>query len=165
MRAGRRCCDLTDDILTIDRQLRKGGIYENIRKSILFRFSNLGTFLTMFAAVAIGMAPLEPGILDLTDADRFLRWHSHGWKRLGRTDASGPPRRRIESLFGRRRVVCAVIYGCLSCHAGAFFSRARSFCGHRREYTLLPWGCRSSSMVIACSVYGSAFSRSLEKIH
>ena len=56
---------LTDDnFATIERAIEEGrGIYENIRKSILFLLSsNLGEILTMFAAVAIGIpAPLGAG--------------------------------------------------------------------------------------------------------
>ncbi len=55
---------LTDDnFATIRRAMEEGrGVYENIRKSVLFLLSsNLGEILTMFAAVLMGL-PLAAAI-------------------------------------------------------------------------------------------------------
>jgi Ca2+-transporting ATPase len=54
---------LTDDnFATIEKAIEEGrGVYENIRKSVIFLLSsNLGELMTMFVAVALGLAsPLK----------------------------------------------------------------------------------------------------------
>ena len=96
---------LTDDnFATIERAIEEGrGIYENIRKSILFLLSsNLGEILTMFAAVAIGIpAPLGAGhslwINLITDSLPALALGMDGNDRENLMRQ--PPRRTGESLF------------------------------------------------------------------
>ena len=130
---------LTDDnFATIERAIEEGrGIYENIRKSILFLLSsNLGEILTMlaFAAVAIGIpAPLEAGhilwINLITDSLPGAGTR-HGWKRPGELDASAAaPDGRVAVC--RRRVVLHGFYGSLiaAVTLGAVFQQTGAFAG------------------------------------
>lgn len=51
-----------DNFATIEKAIEEGrGVYENIRKSVIFLLSsNLGELMTMFVAVAMGLAsPLK----------------------------------------------------------------------------------------------------------
>ena len=121
---------LTDDnFATIERAIEEGrGIYENIRKSILFLLSsNLGEILTMFAAVAIGIpAPLGAGhilwINLITDSLPALALGMDGNDRENLMRQ--PPRRTGESLFAGGGWFCMVFYGSLiaAVTLGAFFS-------------------------------------------
>lgn len=148
---------LTDDnFATIERAIEEGrGIYENIRKSILFLLSsNLGEILTMFAAVAIGIpAPLGAGhilwINLITDSLPALALGMDGNDRENLNASAAARTGRVAVC--RRRGVRMLFYGSLiaAVTLGAF-SADRSFCGHRRMH--LPfWGCRSSFMRSACA--------------
>ncbi len=56
---------MTDDnFATIEKAIEEGrGVYENIRKSVIFLLSsNLGELMTMFAAVALGLNAANLGI-------------------------------------------------------------------------------------------------------
>ena len=110
---------LTDDnFATIEKAIAGGrGIYENIRKSVLFLLSsNFGEIMTMFAAVAAGLAiPLQaihilwvnlitdslPALalgMDKNDEDRLMRQ---------------PPRSPEESLMAHGGWFCTIFYGLL----------------------------------------------------
>ena len=110
---------LTDDnFATIAKAIALGrGIYENIKKSVLFLLSsNFGEIITMLAAIALGIpSPLKPShilwINLITDSLPALA--------LG-VDPSGnrnymkrPPRSREESLFAHGGLGCTVLYGLL----------------------------------------------------
>lgn len=120
---------LTDDnFATIERAIEEGrGIYENIRKSVIFLLSsNLGEIITMFAAVAAGVpSPLKachilwvnlitdslPALalgMDENDREQLMR---------------RPPRRPEESLFAGGGWFCTVFYGAViaAVSLGAFF--------------------------------------------
>ncbi len=110
---------LTDDnFATIRRAIEEGrGVYENIRKSVIFLLSsNLGEIITMFLAVICGLAPplksshilwinlitdslpaLALGV-DKNDGDSLMRQQ---------------PRKAKESLFSRGGLACTCFYGAL----------------------------------------------------
>ena len=110
---------LTDDnFATIERAIEEGrGVYENIRKSVIFLLSsNLGELLTMFLAVLCRIsAPLKSShilwINLITDSLPALA--------LGMDPADGkslmrcPPRKAGESLFARGGLACTCFYGAL----------------------------------------------------
>ena len=120
---------LTDDnFATIERAIEEGrGIYENIRKSVIFLLSsNFGEIITMFAAVAAGIpSPLKPchilWINLITDSLPALA--------LGVDENDGeqlmkrPPRKPGESLFARGGWFFTGLYGFLiaAVSLGAFF--------------------------------------------
>ncbi len=107
-----------DNFATIKKAIEEGrGVYENIRKSIIFLLSsNLGEIITMFAAVLCGLAaPLKsshilwinlitdslPALalgVDLNDGAALMRQK---------------PRKAQESLFSRGGLSCTLFYGCL----------------------------------------------------
>lgn len=128
---------LTDDnFATIERAIEEGrGIYENIRKSILFLLSsNLGEILTMFAAVAIGIpAPLGAGhilwINLITDSLPALALGMDGNDRENLMRQ--PPRRTGRVAVCRRRVVLHGILRVSDCssHAGGIFQQTGAFAG------------------------------------
>lgn len=109
---------LTDDnFATIRRAMEEGrGVYENIRKSVLFLLSsNLGEILTMFAAVLMGLpSPLQSAhilwINLITDSapGTGARCCKNEWKKVdGQTapNSVGKPfskRRTFGNLFLRR---------------------------------------------------------------
>ncbi len=110
---------LTDDnFATIAKAIALGrGIYENIKKSVLFLLSsNFGEIMTMLAAISLGLpSPLKPShilwINLLTDSLPALA--------LG-VDVNGnknymkrPPRSKNESLFARGGLSCTLLYGFL----------------------------------------------------
>lgn len=110
---------LTDDnFATIEKAIEEGrGVYENIRKSIIFLLSsNLGEILTMFVAVLCGLSsPLKSShilwINLITDSLPALA--------LG-VDRNDPdslmrqsPRKKEESLFARGGMLCTCLYGLL----------------------------------------------------
>ncbi len=121
---------LTDDnFATIERAIEEGrGVYENIRKSVIFLISsNLGELLTMFLAVLCRIsAPLKSShilwINLITDSLPALA--------LGMDPADGkslmrcPPRKAGESLFARGGLACTCFYGALitAISLTAFFS-------------------------------------------
>lgn len=161
---------LTDDnFATIERAIEEGrGIYENIRKSILFLLSsNLGEILTMFAAVAIGIpAPLGAGhilwINLITDSLPALALGMDGNDRENLMRQ--PPRRTGRVAVCRRRVV---LHGILrvsdrSSHAGGIFSRQELLRAQTYAFTVL--GLSELFHAVGMrSLTGSAFSRSLGK--
>ena len=161
---------LTDDnFATIERAIEEGrGIYENIRKSILFLLSsNLGEILTMFAAVAIGIpAPLGAGhilwINLITDSLPALALGMDGNDRENLMRQ--PPRRTGESLFAGGGWFCMVFYGSLiaAVTLGAFFSRQELLRAQTYAFTVL--GLSELFHAVGMrSLTGSAFSRSLRK--
>lgn len=110
---------LTDDnFATIERAIEEGrGVYENIRKSVIFLLSsNLGELMTMFVAVALGLAsPLKSShilwINLITDSLPALALgvDKNDRKSLMRC----PPRKASESLFARGGMACTLLYGAL----------------------------------------------------
>ncbi|HIU77073.1 MAG TPA: cation-translocating P-type ATPase [Candidatus Pelethocola excrementipullorum] len=121
---------LTDDnFATIERAIEEGrGVYENIKKSVLFLLSsNFGEIITMFLAVIAGLSsPLKashilwvnlitdslPALaLGVDENDRKLLMQK-------------PPRSAKESLFAGGGLFCTLFYGCLIATVSliAFFS-------------------------------------------
>lgn len=110
---------LTDDnFATIEKAIEEGrGIYENIKKSILFLLSsNFGEIITMFFAIIAGFAaPLKAShilwINLITDSLPALALgvDSNDAKSL----MSHPPRKPKESLFAHGGLACTLFYGCL----------------------------------------------------
>lgn len=107
---------MDDNVATIHRAIQEGrGIYENIRKSVLFLLSsNLGEILTMLFAIVTGLpAPLKAGFILwinlITDSLPALA--------LGVDENDGEalmgelPRGKGESLFARGGLACVVGYG------------------------------------------------------
>ena len=95
-----------DNFATIEKAIEEGrGVYENIRKSVIFLLSsNLGELMTMFVAVAMGLAsPLKSShilwINLITDSLPALALgvDKNDSKSLMRC----PPRKASESLFAR----------------------------------------------------------------
>lgn len=110
---------LTDDnFATIRRAMEEGrGVYENIRKSVLFLLSsNLGEILTMFAAVLMGLPSLLQSahilwINLITDSLPALALgvdKNDGKKLMGR-----PPRTASESLLANGGLSVICFYGAL----------------------------------------------------
>ena len=110
---------LTDDnFATIEKAIEEGrGVYENIRKSVIFLLSsNLGELMTMFVAVAIGLAsPLKSShilwINLITDSLPALALGVD--KNDGKSLMRCPPRKASESLFARGGIACTLFYGAL----------------------------------------------------
>lgn len=126
---------LTDDnFATIERAIEEGrGIYENIKKSVLFLLSsNFGEIITMFLAVIAGLSsPLKAShilwINLITDSLPALA--------LGVDENDGkllmqkPPRSARESLFAGGGLFCTLFYGGLIAAVSliAFFSVPYAF--------------------------------------
>lgn len=110
---------LTDDnFATIAKAIAEGrGIYENIRKAVLFLLSsNFGEIITMLTAILLGLgSPLKPSHIlwinlitdslpalalgvDPGNANRFM---------------NRPPRSKDESLFAGGGLSCTLLYGIL----------------------------------------------------
>uniref|UniRef100_UPI00405683EB cation-translocating P-type ATPase n=1 Tax=Acetatifactor sp. TaxID=1872090 RepID=UPI00405683EB len=110
---------LTDDnFATIERAIEEGrGVYENIRKSVIFLLSsNLGEIMTMFAAVLCGLSsPLKSShilwINLITDSLPALALGID--QNDGKSLMQHPPRKKGESLFARGGLVCTCFYGVL----------------------------------------------------
>ncbi len=110
---------LTDDnFATIRRAIEEGrGVYENIRKSVIFLLSsNLGEIITMFLAVICGLAsPLKSShilwINLITDSLPALALGVD--KNDGAELMRQPPRKAKESLFSGGRLACTCFYGAL----------------------------------------------------
>lgn len=110
---------LTDDnFATIERAIEEGrGIYENIKKSVIFLLSsNFGEIATMFAAIAAGLAsPLKPShilwINLITDSLPALALGVD--KNDGKLLMKRPPRRTDESLFAGGGWFLTLFYGFL----------------------------------------------------
>lgn len=108
---------LTDDnFATIEKAMREGrGIYENIRKTILFLLSsNFGEIITMLAAVIAGFpAPLKAShILWVNLITDSLPALALGVDKND-TDAlmQEPPRKSKDSLFSHGGLNCTLCYG------------------------------------------------------
>lgn len=110
---------LTDDnFATIEKAIEEGrGIYENIKKTVLFLLSsNFGEIITMFAAVIMGMAsPLKAShILWINLITDSLPALALG---VDKNDKEAlmkrPPRKAKEGLFSNGGITCTVFYGCL----------------------------------------------------
>lgn len=125
---------LTDDnFATIERAIEEGrGIYENIKKSVIFLLSsNFGEIATMFAAIAAGIAsPLKPShilwINLITDSLPALALGVD--KNDGAQLMRRPPRKPKESLFAGGGWFLTLFYGFLI----AGISLAAFF--------MIPWG-------------------------
>ena len=107
---------MDDNFATIRTAIREGrGIYENIRKSVLFLLSsNLGEIMTMLVTIVAGLpSPLKASsilwINLITDSLPALA--------LGVDDNAGErlmrekPRGRDDSLFARGGLLCVLCYG------------------------------------------------------
>lgn len=136
---------LTDDnFATIEKAIEEGrGIYENIKKSVLFLLSsNFGEIITMFLAVTAGLSsPLKAShilwVNLITDSLPALA--------LGVDENDGkmlmekPPRSAAESLFAGGGLFCTLFYGCLIAAISliAFFSVPYAFLnGQGAAFTL-----------------------------
>lgn len=110
---------LTDDnFATIERAIEEGrGIYENIKKSVIFLLSsNFGEIATMFAAIAAGIpSPLKSShilwINLITDSLPALALGVD--KNDGKLLMKKPPRKPDESLFAGGGWFYTVFYGLL----------------------------------------------------
>lgn len=110
---------LTDDnFATIRKAIEEGrGVYENIRKSVIFLLSsNLGEIITMFAAVLCRLAsPLKSShilwINLITDSLPALALGAD--KNDGKSLMRQQPRKAQESLFSRGGLACTCFYGVL----------------------------------------------------
>lgn len=110
---------LTDDnFATIEKAIEEGrGIYENIKKSVIFLLSsNFGEIMTMFAAILLRFpAPLKAShilwINLITDSLPALALGTD--VNDGAALMEEPPRKESESLFSRGGLSCTVFYGFL----------------------------------------------------
>lgn len=108
---------LTDDnFATIEKAMREGrGIYENIRKTILFLLSsNFGEIITMLAAVLAGFpAPLKAShilwVNLITDSLPALALGVD--KNDGDALMKEPPRKSSDSMFSHGGLACTLCYG------------------------------------------------------
>lgn len=108
---------LTDDnFATIEKAMREGrGIYENIRKTILFLLSsNFGEILTMLAAVLAGFpTPLKAAhilwVNLITDSLPALALGVD--KNDGDALMKEPPRKSTDSMFSHGGLTCTLCYG------------------------------------------------------
>lgn len=110
---------LTDDnFATIERAIEEGrGIYENIRKSVLFLLSsNFGEIITMFLSILAGLAsPLKAShILWVNLMTDSLPALALGVDENDRKQLMEmPPRDAKESLFADGGMFCTLFYGSL----------------------------------------------------
>ncbi|MCI8598243.1 MAG: cation-translocating P-type ATPase [Lachnospiraceae bacterium] len=110
---------LTDDnFATIARAIAEGrGIYENIKKSVLFLLSsNFGEIITMLTAILLGLgSPLKPShilwINLITDSLPALALGVDS--NDSRHFMNRPPRPKNESLFASGGLNCTLLYGIL----------------------------------------------------
>ncbi len=107
-----------DNFATIEKAIEEGrGVYENIRKSVIFLLSsNLGELTTMFLAVVCGFAaPLKSShilwINLITDSLPALALGID--KNDGESLMRNAPRKARESLFSRGGLSCTCFYGAL----------------------------------------------------
>lgn len=108
---------LTDDnFATIEKAMKEGrGIYENIRKTILFLLSsNFGEIITMLAAVLVGFpTPLKAShilwINLITDSLPALALGVD--QNDGEALMKEPPRKSSDSLFSHGGLACTLCYG------------------------------------------------------
>lgn len=110
---------LTDDnFATIEKAIEEGrGIYENIKKSVIFLLSsNFGEIMTMFAAILCSLpSPLKAShilwINLITDSLPALALGTD--QNDGEELMEEEPRRPDESLFSRGGLSCTIFYGLL----------------------------------------------------
>lgn len=107
-----------DNFATIEKAIEEGrGIYENIKKSVLFLLSsNFGEIMTMFAAIACDIAaPLKAShILWINLITDSLPALALGVDENDMDDLMArPPRDEKESLFAHGGLRCTVFYGLL----------------------------------------------------
>ena len=107
-----------DNFATIEKAIEEGrGIYENIKKSVLFLLSsNFGEIMTMFAAIACDIAaPLKAShILWINLITDSLPALALGVDENDMDDLMArPPRDEKESLFAHGGLKCTVFYGLL----------------------------------------------------
>lgn len=110
---------LTDDnFATIEKAMEEGrGIYENIKKTVIFLLSsNFGEIITMFFAIAAGLAsPLKAGhilwINLITDTLPALALGTD--QNDGELLMEEAPRSPKESLFSGNGLFCTLFYGCI----------------------------------------------------
>ncbi|MCI9139750.1 MAG: cation-translocating P-type ATPase [Lachnospiraceae bacterium] len=107
-----------DNFATIERAIEEGrGIYENIKKSILFLLSsNFGEIIMMFFTILCGLAaPLKAShilwINLITDSLPALALGVD--KNDGTSLMKRPPRKTTESLFAGGGLACTLFYGVL----------------------------------------------------
>lgn len=107
---------MDDNVATIHTAIQEGrGIYENIRKSVLFLLSsNLGEILTMLVTIVAGLPlPLTAGFILwinlITDSLPALALgvDENDTESLMRE----PPRRKEDSLFAKGGLMCVICYG------------------------------------------------------
>ncbi len=107
---------MDDNFATIHTAIREGrGIYENIRKSVLFLLSsNLGEIMTMLVTIVAGLpSPLKASFILwinlITDSLPALALG------VDDNDSEGlmreKPRRKGDSLFARGGLLCVICYG------------------------------------------------------
>ena len=109
---------MDDNFATIHMAIKEGrGIYENIRKSVLFLLSsNLGEIITMLVTIVAGLpSPLKASFILwinlITDSLPALA--------LGVDDNEGEglmrekPRNKDDSLFAKGGLLCVICYGLL----------------------------------------------------
>lgn len=110
---------LTDDnFATIEKAIEEGrGIYENIKKSVLFLLSsNFGEIIIMFTAILLGLpAPLKAShILWINLITDSLPALALGVDENDRKSLmKRPPRKAKESLFAHGGLACTLFYGTL----------------------------------------------------
>ena len=107
---------MDDNVATIQKAIEEGrGIYENIRKAILFLLSsNLGEILTMLVTIVAGLPlPLTAGFILwinlITDSLPALALgvDENDTESLMRE----PPRKKEDSLFAKGGLMCVICYG------------------------------------------------------
>lgn len=107
---------MDDNFATIHLAIREGrGIYENIRKSVLFLLSsNLGEIITMLLTIVAGLpSPLKASFILwinlITDSLPALALgvDNNDGERLMREK----PRRKEDSLFAKGGLLCVICYG------------------------------------------------------
>ena len=107
---------MDDNFATIHTAIKEGrGIYENIRKSVLFLLSsNLGEIITMLVTIVTGLpAPLKASFILwinlITDSLPALALgvDDNETERL----MQEPPRKREDSLFAKGGLMCVICYG------------------------------------------------------
>lgn len=107
---------MDDNFATIHTAIKEGrGIYENIRKSVLFLLSsNLGEIITMLVTIVTGLPmPLKASFILwinlITDSLPALALgvDDNETERL----MQEPPRKREDSLFAKGGLMCVICYG------------------------------------------------------
>lgn len=107
---------MDDNFATIHTAIKEGrGIYENIRKSVLFLLSsNLGEIITMLVTIVAGLpTPLKASFILwinlITDSLPALALgvDDNETERL----MQEPPRKREDSLFAKGGLMCVICYG------------------------------------------------------